>query len=141
MFRIKINNTDDYYVNAGGIIMAKNNLAKLLAGIAVISTGVAVGLTLFKKFDKLSKELEEDEYEDDDFLSDFEEPVSTDVNKEYVTINSIKTSNESELAAEAARDEAVEEFLKESIEEELANELADSVADEMIEDAEALKFV
>lgn len=121
--------------------MAKNNFTKILAGIAVISTGVAVGLTLFRKFNDLSKELEEDEYEDDDFLSDFDEPDTNDTNKEYVTINSVKATDDSELAAEAARDEAVEEFLKESIEEELAQELADSVAEEMVEDAEALKFV
>lgn len=121
--------------------MAKNNLSRILAGVAVIGAGVAVGLTLFKKYDRLNKELEEDEYEDD-FLSDFDEPDVND-DKEYVIINSVKTApaDDEELAAEAARDEAVEEFIKESIEEELADELADSVSKELAEDLEASKGV
>lgn len=121
--------------------MAKNNLSRILTGVAVIGAGVAVGLTLFKKYDMLSKELEEDEFEDD-FLSDFDDPDVND-DKEYVTINSVKApvASDAELAEEAARDEAVEEFLKESIEEELADELADSVSKELAEDLEASKGV
>lgn len=119
--------------------MAKNSFTKFLAGVAVVGTGVAVGLTLFKKLEALNRELEEDEYEDDDFLSDFEEPDANDDNKEYVTINSVMADTSEEAAYEAAKEEAVEEFLKESIEEELAQELADATASELASDLEDSK--
>lgn len=124
--------------------MAKNKFKSFLASIAVIGTGVAVGLTIFKKLEALNKELEEDEYEDDDdFLSDFDEPDANDDNKEYVTINSVKApadkDTSSDEAYEAARDEAVEEFLKESIEEELASDLADETAKETVEELKKSK--
>lgn len=115
--------------------MAKNNLSKILAGAAVIGTGIAIGLALFKKYDILNKELEENEYENDtDFLSDFDKPDAND-DKEYLTINSVKApaSNDEVLAEEEARDEAVEEYLKEFIDEELADELADESAKELSE--------
>jgi hypothetical protein len=128
--------------------MAKNTLSKFLAGVAVIGTGVAVGLTLFKKLEAINRELDEDEYEDDDdFLSDFDEPDANDDGKEYVTINSVKapvsndTDKDTADAFETARDEAVEEFLKESIEEELAQELAEESAKELAQDLETSKGV
>lgn len=143
---IKIDNTICLSLSGGREHkkMAKNKFSKFLAGVAVIGTGVAVGLTIFKKLEALNKELDEDEYEDDDddFLSDFDEPDANDDNKEYVTINSVKASkDDTKEAYEEARDEAVEEFLKESINEELANELAENTAKEAAAELDESKEV
>lgn len=63
--------------------MAKNNFGKILAGVTIIGAGVALGLAIFNKFDTIKRELESDEFEDEDVYEDDAELAETD----YVTIN------------------------------------------------------
>lgn len=90
--------------------MAKNVLGKVLAGIGIIGAGVAVGLTIYNKLEEISRDLEDDEFEDDfeELDDEFDEE---DEETTYVTLVSAseETDTDKEPADNAAdADDATE---------------------------------
>lgn len=65
--------------------MAKNSFGKILAGVTIIGAGVALGLAIFNKFDTIKRELESDEFEDEDVYEDEDDAELPET--DYVTIN------------------------------------------------------
>lgn len=65
--------------------MAKNSFGKILAGVTIIGAGVALGLAIFNKFDTIKRELESDEFEDEDVYENEDDAELPET--DYVTIN------------------------------------------------------
>ncbi len=42
--------------------MAKNNISKIIGGVAVIGAGVALGLAIYNRLDTIKRELNDDEF-------------------------------------------------------------------------------
>lgn len=83
--------------------MAKNNFGKILAGVTIIGAGVALGLAIFNKFDTIKRELESDEFEDEDVYEDEDELAETD----YVTINpAAQPDNDTDTQEESSEETA-----------------------------------
>lgn len=65
--------------------MAKNNISKIIGGVAVIGAGVALGLAIYNRLDTIKRELNDDEFEDD--MTDEEMDDSDEAS--YVTLNTV----------------------------------------------------
>lgn len=95
--RITINNKKMLKTSRLEVLMAKNSFGKILAGVAVIGAGVALGLAVYNKFDTIKKELNDDEFEDDFYDDDFDDMDDED---NYVSITPISEENTIEDASD-----------------------------------------
>ena len=84
--------------------MAKNSFGKVLAGVTIIGAGVALGLALFNKFDTIKRELESDEFEDEDVYEDEDDAKLPET--DYVTINPAAQTDEDTETQEESKETA-----------------------------------
>ena len=84
--------------------MAKNSFGKVLAGVTIIGAGVALGLAIFNKFDTIKRELESDEFEDEDVYEDEDDAKLNET--DYVTINPAAQTDEDTETQEESKETA-----------------------------------